>query len=469
MLNDSEGKVPATTDVIVIGGSIAGLTAAQVLSKHYNNITILERDTFPEGIGSRKGIPQGRHIHVLLARGKEELEELFPGLQDELGKGGAPWLDVGTDLAWLLPAGWKQSMPSRINGHAFSRDFFESTIRGRVRSNPKVHFVQEADVTGLVHDDSQGRVTGVRYRLRNSDASEQTMSATLVVDASGRHSRAPQWLESLGYPMPEQTIINSFLGYASRFYEPPPGFKANWKALYIQIAAPQHLRGGVILPTEGNRWIVTLGGMGKDYPPTDEEAFVEYARSLRSPLLYEAIKDAKPLTPIVGYRGTENHLRHYERLARRPENFVLLGDAVCAFNPVYGQGMTTATLGAIALGATLKEHIGKKSGDLTGLAENFQKRLAHSNETPWLVATGEDFRCPITEGGKPDLRTRIALRYLVRVLASATTDPLVCDGVLQVLHLLKQPATLLAPGFLLRVVFPRSTKASAPLIVSQSR
>src|SRR4051794_20843174 len=134
MLNHNDGhnngQVPTSTDVIVIGGSIAGLTAAQVLSNHFDKVTILERDTFPEGIGSRKGVPQGRHIHVLLARGKEELEELFQGLQDELGRGGAPWLDVGTDLAWLLPAGWKQSMPSRINGHAFSRDFFESTIRG---------------------------------------------------------------------------------------------------------------------------------------------------------------------------------------------------------------------------------------------------------------------------------------------------------------------------------------------------
>jgi 2-polyprenyl-6-methoxyphenol hydroxylase-like FAD-dependent oxidoreductase len=304
----------------------------------------------------------------------------------------------------------------------------------------------------------------VHYRLRNGDGSEKMMNATLVVDASGRHSKSAQWLESLGYPVPEQTIINSFLGYASRFYEPPPGFKPTWKALYIQIAAPHHLRGGVILPTEGNRWIVTLGGMGKQYPPTDEEGFLEYARSLRSPLLYEAIKEARPLTPIVGYRGTENHLRHYERLARRPDNFVLLGDAVCAFNPVYGQGMTTATLGAIALGTTLTEHSRKHPRDLTCLAERFQKKLARSNEVPWLVATGEDFRCPITEGGKPDLRTRISLRYLSRALARATTDPLVCEGVLEVLHLLKHPATLFEPAFLLRVMLPLSSgrKATAP-------
>jgi 2-polyprenyl-6-methoxyphenol hydroxylase-like FAD-dependent oxidoreductase len=464
MMSQSDGSAPAGTRAIVIGGSIAGLTTAHALSAHFDNVTILERDTFPEGAGSRKGVPQGRHIHVLLARGKQALEELFPGLQDELGRAGAPWLDVGTDLAWLLPAGWKQSLPSRITGRAFSRDFLESTIRRRVQANPKVRVVEEADVSGLLHDADHGRVTGVRYRLRNADGSEQTMNATLVADASGRHSKAAQWLQSLGYPVPDQTVINSFFGYASRFYEPPPGFKATWKALYIQIAAPHHLRGGVVLPTEGQRWIVTLGGMGKQYPPTDEAGFIDYARSLRSPLLYEAIKDARPLTPIVGYRGTENQLRHYERLARRPENFVLLGDAVCAFNPVYGQGMTTATLGAIALGETLAEQARTRPGDLTGLAARFQKKLAANNAVPWLVATGEDFRCPITEGGKPDLRTRIALRYFARVLARATTDPLVCEAALEMLHLLRPPAALFAPGFLLRVMLPRSSgaKATAP-------
>jgi 2-polyprenyl-6-methoxyphenol hydroxylase-like FAD-dependent oxidoreductase len=443
---------------------MAGLTAARVLSDHFDTVTVLERDTFPVGVSPRKGIPQARHIHVLLARGKEALEQLFPGLQDELGQGGCPWLDVGTDLAWLLPAGWKQSSPSRINGRAFSRDFLESTIRHRVQSNPKVRFVEEADVTGLQHE--EGRVTGVRYRLRNNDLSEQTINAELIVDASGRHSKSPAMLESLGYPPPQETVINSFLGYASRFYEPPPDFRANWKALYIQIDPPRHLRGGTILPTEGNRWIVTLGGMGKDYPPTDEQDFLEYARSLRSPLLYEAIKAATPLTPIVGYRGTENRLRHYERLARRPENFVLLGDAVCAFNPVYGQGMTTATIGAVTLGTCLAEHPRKAPRDLTGLAERFQKKLTHNNQVPWLVATAEDFRCPITEGGKPDLKTRLAVRYLSRVLARATTDPLVCEGVLEVLHLLKRPTALIEPAYLLRVMLPlsRHSKSTAPAI-----
>jgi hypothetical protein len=132
--------------------------------------------------------------------------------------------------------------------------------------------------------------------------------------------------------------------------------------------------------------------------------------------------------------------------------------------------MTTGTLGAIVLGNALAKQAEKQGHprtealDLTGLAERFQKKLAHSNEVPWLVSTGEDFRCPITEGGKPDLRTRLALRYLSRVLARATVDARVSDGVLQVLHLLRPPASLLTPSFLARVILPArsGTRAAEP-------
>ncbi len=452
-----------STHAIVIGGSIAGLTAAQALSAHFDRVTILDRDTFPKSVGSRKGVPQARHIHVLLASGREALEKLFPGLQDELGRAGGPWVNVGAELAWFLPAGWKQTFHSSIEGRTCSRDLLESTIRGRVRANPKVSQVESADVIGLLHNGGEGRgqVTGVRFRHRDGGEGEESMSADLVVDASGRSSKAPQWLESLGYSAPEETIVNSFLGYASRFYEPLPAFKASWKMLIIHTAAPKRLRGGALLSVEGNRWVVTLGGMGKEYPPTDEEGFLEFARSLRSPHLYEAIKQAKPLTDIAGYRRTENLLRHYERLPRYPENFVALGDAVCAFNPVYGQGMTTSALGAVTLGKVLAEHTRDHPGDLTGLAERFQKRLARNNKTPWLLATGEDFRCPITEGGKPDLATRLTQGYITRVMARATTDKQVCQAMLEAIHLLRSPITLFKPGLMLRVISPASSGAKA--------
>jgi 2-polyprenyl-6-methoxyphenol hydroxylase-like FAD-dependent oxidoreductase len=464
-VTDEDGLLaPGFAHAIVVGGSIAGLVAAQVLTSHFDRVTILDRDTFPVGVGSRKGVPQACHVHVLLARGREALEELFPGLQDELGRAGAPWINVGTELAWYLPAGWKQIYPSPIAGRAASRDLFESTLRARVKANPNVCLIEAVEVTGFLHEGGpgKGRVTGVSYRHRNGGESAKRISAGLVVDTTGRHSKAPHWLESFGYPVPDQTVVNAFLGYASRFYELPQGFKATWKMLVIHPAAPTILRGGALLSVEGDRCIVTLGGMGKQYPPTDEEGFLDYARSLRSPLLYEAIAHARPLGDIAGYRRTENHMRHYERLRRRPENFVVLGDAVCAFNPVYGQGMTTGTLGAVALGRLLARYARDCRGDLTGLAGHFQRRLARINETPWLLATSEDFRCPITEGARPGLATRLAQGYFTRVLARATTDKHVCQAMLEVTHLLKHPMTLFQPGIMWRTMRPASSSANPP-------
>jgi flavin-dependent dehydrogenase len=248
----------------------------------------------------------------------------------------------------------------------------------------------------------------VRTRAINETgavAGEETLAADLVVDASGRASQAQRWLEELGYPAPRETVIASHLGYASRYYAPPPGFQARWRGLYLQYAPPTALRAGTLVPVEGDRWLVGLFGLSRDYPPTDEAGFLEFARSLRSPLLYEAIRDARPLAPIVGYRATENRLRHYDLLPRRPEGLLVLGDAACTFNPVYGQGMTVAAAGALALAGCLRAQ--GQRGDLRGLAARFQRRLARQLAPVWTLATNGDLRAPGTEGGRVARTRRI--------------------------------------------------------------
>ncbi len=437
---------------IVIGGSMAGLLAARVLSDHFDQVTILDRDRFPEGPEVRKGVPQAHHIHVLLVRGRQILEQLFPGLDAELIAGGVKPLEWGYDSISLAAAGWIPRFHSGLHSYTVSRAFLEWAVHQRVAANQRIRIMDSCEAVGLLTDSARASVTGVQVRFRRSSGqdSEQSIDGDLVVDASGRSSRTPEWLKSLGYQAPQETVINSFLGYATRLFEPPANFNGDWKLMFILARPPKLARGGIIAEIETGHWIVSLGGAARDYPPTEEAAFMDFCRTLASPQFYETIKDAKPVSPIYGYQRTANQLRHYERLTRWPENFVVTGDAVCGFNPIYGQGMTVAGLDALLLDACLREQRQADNGArINGLA--FQKRLAKSNEGPWLLATGEDFRYPTTEGGTPDAMTRLTHRYMDRVIELLPEDEELCRLFFNVTHL-TQPATALFQPYVLKAV-----------------
>jgi len=442
---------------VVIGGSLAGMLAARVLSRHFARVTIVERDRLPEGPAARPGVPQANHVHGLLARGRAALEHLFPGLGDELVAAGATVMDAGAEIAWLTSSGWGVRFRSGLEMLSFTRDLLDWTLRRRLAASARIGFLEQCDVTGLVAGADGRGVAGVRLRFRNwvvdGRPREADLSTDLVVDASGRHSRAPQWLEALGYDAPDETIVNSHLGYASRLYRVPATFAADWKGLVIQAAPPRGTRAGLLIPVEGGRWMVTLGGRNRDYAPTDEAGFQAFARSLRDPALADAIGTAEPLTPIHGFRATENRRRHYERMKRWPERLIVIGDGACAFNPVYAQGMTTAALEALALDECLEEQRRRHPvGDLTGMARKFQRRLARIAGTPWALATSEDYRYPGTVGGRPSLKTRILHRYMDAVLRLATRSVKVRRRFLEVQQMLRQPPALFRPGILLRVL-----------------
>lgn len=439
--------IPRRDHAIVIGGSMAGLLAARVLADHFARVTLVERDRFPDGPIFRAGVPQSRHAHILLMRGRLLLEQFFPGIVTALRAAGAEIVDWPRDMLWLSPGGWS----ARYDGIEMltgSRELIEWSVRRRVAALPGMRFVERCDAAGLVATEDNASIAGVRLRHRaatggsEGEAREEELAADLVVDASGRDSQTPRWLEALGYPAPEQVTINPLLGYASRYYARPADLDLDWRgALFSGIpAAP---RGAVLLPIEGNRWHVTVAGMGGDYPPTDDDGFLDFLRELRSPLLYDVLRRAEPLSPVVGYRRTENQMRGYERLTRRPERLVVLGDAACAFNPIYGQGMTVAAMSAELLGGCLRER--RSDGGLTGLAADFQRRLARITGLAWLLATGEDLRYPTTQGPRPSRATRLAHRYLDRVIAATTDTPHVGRTFLSVAHFLIPPAALFAP------------------------
>ena len=449
--------VPRRRHAVVVGGSLAGMLAARVLSDHFDGVTLLERDHFLETPASRKGLPQGRHVHVLLERGRRAMERFLPGVTGELVRAGAEPLDATQDVAWLSPYGWYIRFPGDLILLASTRDLIDWGVRRRVAALPNVRIRQEADVAGLIRGPVDGaRVAGVRLRSPAADAEVDgggtQLAADLVVVADGRNSRLPNWLTALGYEPPEETVVNSFQGYASRFYRPPASFTSDWKALYIQQAPPNDPRGGLVSPVEDGRWLVSLVGGDGDYPPTDEAGFLAFARSLRSPALYEAIASGEPLTPIAGQRATENRLRHYHRLGRFPDGVVAVGDAVCAFNPVYGQGMTVAALGAEVLDRWLREQSSHR-GPVRGLG--FQHRLARASAAAWQLSVGADYRFRSTEGLPQGQVARLAGRHIAGVMRASTTRPWVRRRLTEVLHLLRPPSALFGPGILARLAWYR--------------
>jgi 2-polyprenyl-6-methoxyphenol hydroxylase-like FAD-dependent oxidoreductase len=432
------------------------MLAARVLADHFDAVTLLERDRFPEAPAARKGLPQGRHAHVLLESGRGALERLLPGLAAELVQAGAEALDATRDVAWLSPAGWYVRFPGDLRLLASSRDLLDWVVRGRVAALPNVRIRQGADVAGLIRGPGDSaRVAGVRLRSRAAedevDYEGAELPADLVVVADGRRSRLRGWLAALSIEPPAETVVNSFQGYASRYYRPAAGFAPDWKALVIQQAPPIDPRGGLVSPVEGGRWLVSLVGGDGDYPPTDEAGFRAFARGLRNPALYEAIAAAEPLGPIVGHRATENRLRHYHRPGRLPDGVVALGDAVCSFNPVYGQGMSAAALGAEVLDLWLREEAHRSPGG----GRVFQRRLARATAAAWQLSTGADYRFRTTQGPAQSWLARLTGGYIAAVVRAATRWRWVRHRLAEVIHLLRPPAALFGPGVLARLAWDR--------------
>ena len=442
-----------TGHAIVIGGSIAGLLTARVLTNHFAQVTVTERDLLPQTPDFRNCAPHARHAHGLLVRGQQIMESYFPGLTADLLAQGAIAANMGTELSLYIGGVPVQPFASDLVITACSRPLLEYTIGQRLRALPQVRFLEGYDVNGILTDPERRRATGVRVQSRQEQGSEEIVHADLVVDASGRNSRLPDWLAALGYPVPAETTVDAQAGYATRIYKRPASYPGRWQALYNIPQAPTQSRGCIIAPLEGDRWHVTLTGLNGDHPPTDKEGFLAFARSIPVPELYRALSQAEPLTEPYGYRRGANRLRHYEKLPRYLEGLLAIGDSVYALNPVYGQGMTVAALAAVTLDETLGSQRRHPADDPTGLARRFQQTLAKVIAAPWQMATGQDLRWPSAGAGyRPDPITRLVQGYFDWVLVAMIDNPEIAAAFAKVQNMLASPATLFHPRMVWQVI-----------------
>jgi 2-polyprenyl-6-methoxyphenol hydroxylase-like FAD-dependent oxidoreductase len=450
----------ARTHALVIGGGLAGLLAARVLAGHFERVTLIERDPPGEEPEARKGVPQGNHVHGLLAKGAEILSQLFPGLMSDLVAGGGIACDMGRDIRWFHHDTWKARFDSGIRGMLFTRPYLEWHVARRVRALANVRVVNAA-VDGLAVDSDRTAVVGVELRAQAGSA---TLFSDLIVDASGRGSQAPQWLEAIGRRRPEETAVNVNVMYASRFYRPADG--RDWQALLVSPRAPLK-RMGLVFAVEGDRWLVTLGGLHGDHPPTDEAGYLEFARGLAMPDVHQAIATAEPLTPIAIHKFPANRRRHYEALDDLPERLLIVGDAFCSFNPIYGQGMTVSALEAMALDRLMREEATHHNG-LAGLAERFHQAIARIVDAPWRLTTGEDFRHAETVGPRSPL-TPLLHWYTGRIHGRCAHDTALALAFYRVMHMIEAPSALFRPSVLWRVLGPRRSASASDYLPAPAR
>ena len=422
---------------VVIGGSIAGLLSARVLADYFNRIIVVEKDKLPTTPQPRRGVPQSVQPHVLFARGYQILGELFSGIEAKLTTNGALSIDWAREFKHFFNGRWNSTNDhsSDIVSVTCSRYVLEWTIRQELYELPQISFLEEDKVTELIYDATEKKIRGVCLRSR------QKINADLIVDASGRSSQALEWLKITENRIPE-TVVNPWLGYATRRYKIPQNVNLDWKVLLISQTPPKDKRLGYLAKIENNELIATLGGYGKDFPSLDDGGFKEFARSLAQPDFYNAIALCALSSPIYAHRATVNRLRHYERV-KLPLGFIALGDAVCALCPVYGQGMTVSALAAKTLQSWLKKSANKKLNN-----NLFQKQLAKSNSLHWMMATSQDARFPTTVGGKnkSGIIDRLMAGYANQLIDKSMSKPQLHLTFLEVTHLLRSPIALYYPS-----------------------
>ncbi|ELZ25353.1 FAD-dependent oxidoreductase [Natrinema limicola] len=432
---------------VVVGGSVAGLCAARVLCDSFVEIVVLERDAFPSTPAAREGAPQTSQPHALLEAGRTTLEDFFPGFGNAVQSAGGLQLDMTKDFVWYDQGGAVTEAAADLPALYASRPLFEHVIRERLREFSEVQLRGGCHVLGYEHDAETERMTGVRFR--DEDGQETTLEATLVVDATGRQSRTPTWLETHGYPVPDVDTVEIDVTYSTVRIERPPDVRGG-----VLIAPEPHRpRGAAMLPIEDGQWEVLLQGLHGEQAPADRETFIEWAEALPRDEIGRRLREQEWVSESTRYPFPASVRRYYSSLDRFPKGLVVTGDAIASFNPIYGQGMSVAALDALALHHEL-------AAGLAGLGPRFFRRTDAIIDEAWRIAVGKDFVFDRTTGPKP-FGTDLFNKYVARLLRRAHDDGTLTEAFFHVFRLERSATSLLHPSVVWRVFRPRFGSATS--------
>jgi 2-polyprenyl-6-methoxyphenol hydroxylase-like FAD-dependent oxidoreductase len=429
---------------VVVGSGVAGLFAARVLSDHFDEVVLIDRDDIPDTPRARDGVPQGKHFHALLPGGLNIASELFPGFLDDLHTAGAVRCVGGQDFFAYRPEGKSYALavyqpePRPIGIIYFmSRSLLEQCLRLRLHGLPNVEPRYRSFVRDPLTDGR--RVTGVVI-----DRGEH-VSADLVVDATGRNARTLRWLTKLAFDTPPVSVVNCDFAYASAMVRPSDPAALGGAGFFVlpKPDGDHNTRGAYVVRVEGDNWLAGLAGRFGDYPPTDIDGWREFGRTLAYPVWDEVLATTELLTEPAAFKFPRSVRRHFERLDRFPEGLVPLGDSICHFNPVYGQGMSAAACQARALGEVLTRRA-QGSQDLTGLALEFFPEAFEVTRTPWALAAAADFRDGRTTGDFPVEEIQSLAMFQLAV-ARADTDPEAAQLITDVVTLARPLSALHQP------------------------
>ncbi|WP_329044062.1 FAD-dependent monooxygenase [Amycolatopsis sp. NBC_01488] len=436
----------AGTRAVVLGGSIAGLFAARVLADAYDEVLIVDRDKLVGVKGVRRFCPQSHQANGLLARGVQVMEELFPGLTQEMIDYGVPSGDLSGSCRWYARGNRLKQQHAGLTTLGVVRPMFEYFIRERVQQFANVTFVEEHDILGLTTTADKSQVTGARVQKRGTDTDE-VIEADLVVDATGRGSRTPVWLEQLGYEKPFEERKKIDLGYVTQHFRLREGANGFQNDVAInQIAHAAVPRGNVFFLVEDGKVELTTYGILGDHPPTDYDGLMAWLKSLPAKDVYNTLRYADPVDKAMPFKFPTTLRRHYQKLRRFPEGLLVTGDAVTTFNPVYAQGMSVAALCALVL----RQHL--HSGAAPVPQDYFRDLATDAIDQAWEMTNQIDLSLPGVEGER-SFKVKMGNWFLKRVQIAATHDGAITAEYFKTAGLVQKPEALMKPGFALKVLW----------------